>query len=138
MKVLFKRFCSKARGPEYSTPDLVDYDLFSARNVIIEPYSTLRVKTDLAFNFSKKYFAKIYSRSELSSCSIETGVGVVDSDYRGKVKVVLHNLCNKQAELDVGDMVAQVVFQKVEFPILEEASDLDSTELNKRDLIQQK
>ena len=94
--------------------------MFSARNVAIEPHSTLCVKTDISFGFSKKYFAKIYSRSGLSSYSKEWGAGVIGLDFRGDGKAVLHNLSNKQIEFVIRDRIAQVVFQKGELPNLEE------------------
>ena len=99
MKVLFKRFNSKACCPEKSTGGSAVYNLFSARNLVIEPSSMPCVETDKGFSFLKKYFAKIHPRSGLSSRSIDN------------VEVVLHNLCNKQVEFYVGNRITQVVFQ---------------------------
>ena len=71
-------------------------DLFSARNIVLEPHSTQCVETDIGLYFSKRFFAKIYSCSGLSSCSIESGADVNDSDFRGNVGAILHNLSNRQ------------------------------------------
>ena len=93
----------------------------------------LSVDTGIGFSFSKKYFAKIHPRYGLSSRSIETGVGILDSNYRGNVKVVLHNLPNKQVKFDVVDRILQVVFERVQSFILEEVSEFkDTTERNER------
>lgn len=68
------------------------------------------------------YVAKIYPRSSLLIRSIETGAGAVDSDYRRTIKVVLHNLSNKQVEFNIGDIIAQVIFEKIALPILDEVN----------------
>lgn len=56
---------------------------------------------------------------------IEPGACVIDSDFRGNVKVVLHNLFDRQAEFETGDRTAQVVFKKVECPTFSEVSNFD-------------
>lgn len=56
MKVNFKRFCSDARVPEKATPGSACYDVFFARNVILEPNATKSAETDmiLDLNFQKR------------------------------------------------------------------------------------
>ena len=94
----------------------------------MEPYSTQCIETDIGFCSSSKY-----SRSNLSSRSIESSAGVIDSDFQRNVKVVFHNLSNKQVEFETGNRIAQVVFQKVKSPVLLEVSDFkDFTERNKQ------
>ena len=55
MKVKFKRYCSDARVPENATPGSACYDVFFARNVILEPNATKSVETDIGLKFSEKY-----------------------------------------------------------------------------------
>ena len=38
------------------------------------------------------------------------GGGILDSDYRGNVRVILHNLSNNRIEINAGDLIAQVLF----------------------------
>ena len=66
--------------------------------------------------FKKKYLAKIYSRSGLSPCTIKANAGVIDSDFRGNIKVVLHNHADVVAEFEPGGRTTQVVSEKVESP----------------------
>ena len=68
----------------------------------------------------------MYSRLSLSSLSIESGPGVIGSDFPGNVRVVLHNLSNKQVEHETDNRIAQVVFQKVKSPVLLEVSDFNN------------
>ena len=56
--------------------------------------------------------------------------GVVDSGYRGEVKVVLVNLSKNDMYIKKGMRIAQMVIQKIETPILEEVESLDGTKRN--------
>ena len=106
MKVKFERFSTRARWSQKPTEWFAGYDLFSTRNIVLEPHSTQCIENDIGLCFSKRFFAKIYSHCGLSSRSIESSAGVIDSDFRGNVKVVLHNLRLHRT--------AQIVFQKGE------------------------
>ena len=61
----------------------------------------------------------------LSNC-----VGVVDSDYRGEVKVGLINLSDKDYTITNGERIAQIVIAPVIMPTVEEVNELDETERN--------
>ena len=98
MKIKFRRFSSKARCPQKSTLGSAGHDLLS-RNVVLEPNSNQHIPIDIGFCFSSKYFAKIYSRSSLSLRSVEFGGGAINSDFRGNVNVILHNLLIKTLNL---------------------------------------
>lgn len=108
--------------------------MFSARNMVLEPHSTQCIETDIGLCFLKKFFAKIYSRSGILPRSIETEASVTDWDFRGKV--VLRNLSDRQVELETGDRIVQVVFQKVECPTFTKVSDFNDsvTERNEQGL----
>ena len=73
--------------------------------------------------FFEQYFAKVYFHSSLSLHSIECEGGVIDSDFRGNMNVISHNLSNKQVEFETGDR--QVVFRKCKSPQLTEVSNFD-------------
>ena len=125
MKIKFRRFSSKARCPQKSTLGSAGHDLLSSRNVVLEPNSNQHIPIDIGFCFSSKYFAKIYSRSSLSLRSVEFGGGAINSDFRGNVNVILHNLSDKDVEFETDGRIAQVVFQKCKSPQLIEVSDFN-------------
>ena len=56
------------------------------------------------------------------------GGGVVDSDYRGNVRIILTNLSNKAKEIETGDRTVQVLFIKKEDVEFEEVNEFDQTE----------
>ena len=54
MKVSFRPYSARARCPQKPTVGSACYDLFVARNVVLEPGSTRSVETDIGFCFSNK------------------------------------------------------------------------------------
>ena len=118
MKVRFKRFSTRARLSQKLTTGSTCYDLFAARCIALEPGTTRSVETDIGFCFSNKYVAKIYPRSSVSLTSDFLGGGLVDSNYRGNVRVIVHNLPKNRVEFNTGDRIAQVLSQKKIFQVL--------------------
>ena len=104
MKVKIKRFLSRSRISQKATIGSACYDLFAAKSVVLEPNTTISVKTDLGFCFSKKCVAKIFPRSSLSLRSIHVGGGIVDADYTVNMRVTLTNRSNNRVEFNTGDI----------------------------------
>ena len=69
--------------------------------------------------------ARIYLRSDISLQSIFLGGGVVDTDYRGNVRVILTNLSDRTNEIETGDRIAQVLFVTKEEVEFEEVATFD-------------
>jgi len=59
-------------------------------------------------------------------------VGVIDSDYREEVKVVLANLGDKPHRVEKGDRIAQLIIEKIDNGELQEVAQLDDTERGDR------
>ena len=112
MKVRFKRFSTRGRCPQKSAVGSTYYDLFVARNVVLEAGSTRSVETDIGFCVFNKYVAKIYPCSSVSLRSLLVGGGIINSDFRGNVRVILCNFSTNRVEFITGDRNAQVVSQK--------------------------
>ena len=112
MKVRFKRFSTGACVLQKSSTGSACYNLFAARCVTLEPAATRPGETDIGFCFSEKYIGKIYSRSRVTLKSIMVGRGIIDSDYRGNVRMILYNFSDKRLEFNTGDCIAQILFQK--------------------------
>lgn len=55
-------------------------------------------------------------------------MGVIDSDYRGEIKVQLENAGDRPFEVADGDRIAQLVIQKVELPTFNRVTTLETTE----------
>ena len=59
---------------------------------------------------------------------IDVGAGVIDSDYRGELGVVLFNFSSEDFCINMGDRIAQLVFEKIKTPEIKEVTELEGTD----------
>lgn len=112
-----KKLVDKAVVPEYATPgaagmDLVatsvDYKVSGAYDVI----QYVEYGTGLAFEIPEGYVGLLFPRSSVSNTDLmlANSVGVIDSDYRGEVKLRFREVGVLGSIYKVGDRVGQIVF----------------------------
>ena len=80
---------------------------------------------------SNQYVALVYVRSSLGfkkGVTLSNSVGVIDSDYRGEIKVSLANLSSNDFVVAPGDRVAQLVITPVCIPKIEVVDELSETD----------
>lgn len=107
------------------------YDLSSCENTIVLAKKWKVVNSGIAIQIPQDCYARIAPRSGLAvKKGINTGAGVVDSDYRNAIGAVLFNHSDEDFEVKVGDRIAQIVFEKIYTPELKEVDydELTSTE----------
>ncbi len=97
------------RAPFYSTPGSSGVDLFAAisEEVLIASGSTLLVPTGIILELPPGIEAQIRGRSGLAlkyGIVVLNGVGTVDSDYRGEIKVILLNQGQNAVQIQPGQM----------------------------------
>ena len=151
MKIFFKKTKNNARVPEKANSGDAGYDLFSTEFMKIEPLERALVSTGLIIEIPEEAccYGRIAPRSGLAvKKGLDVMAGVVDSTYRGEVKVVLVNLNQpyplevalndplfaingdpKTVSINPGDRIAQIIFEKIEpFDSWEEREELKGTE----------
>lgn len=104
--------------PVYQTPGSGACDLKSADDVIIPPGCRFVVGTGIKLEIPNGFGAMVCSRSGLAAkngIQVLNAPGLVDTDYRGEVKVILHNSGNEDFIVKKGDRIAQLLF----FPIFQ-------------------
>ena len=107
-----KRLSENAIVPTKGSQHAAGYDLYSTETVSIRPHETVLIGTGWAMEFPIGYFGAIYARSGLATKAglrPANCVGVIDSDYRGEVKVALHNDTNTLKTVTAGDRIAQLI-----------------------------
>lgn len=132
MKVRLKKLNEKAIIPTYGSEYSAGADLYACieNDIVIEPGKTAFISTGLAMELSEGYVALIYARSGLAckrGLAPANKVGVIDCDYRGEIKVALHNHSDEAQTVSVGERIAQMVvtpYIKCDF---EEAAELSDT-----------
>jgi dUTP pyrophosphatase len=88
------------------------YDLYAYGTYTVPAWGRCLVKTGLRFGFRPNLYARVAPRSGLSlKHGIEVGAGVIDSDYRGEVGVVLYNFSDNPFLVNNGDRIAQVILE---------------------------
>lgn len=131
MKIKVKKLNEKAVMPAYGSEFAAGADLYACvdEDVTIAPHATVMIPTGIAIELPVGYGGFIYARSGLASkrnLAPANKVGVVDCDYRGEVKVALHNHGEIPQTVAVGERIAQLVvapYITAEFVEAEELSD---------------
>ena len=118
--------------PSYETEGSagVDISAFLDEPVIIEPGKRALIPTGLFMEFEPGYEVQIRARSGLAvkhGIGLVNGVGTIDSDYRGEIKVALINMGETAFEVKNGDRIAQMVISPVVQAEIEPASELSDT-----------
>ena len=118
--------------PTYAHEGDAGLDLCSTVDLVLEPFQRMTVPCGFALAIPAGYGGFVLPRSGLASkhgISIVNAPGLIDSSYRGEVKVILVNLDpEKPFEIKRGDRIAQLVILEVPPVTLVEAETLESTQ----------
>ena len=102
-----KKLVTNARIPILGSPFAAGYDLHAISTATVPARGKVLVGTGLAFGIPEGNYGRIAPRSGLAAKhSIDVGAGVIDSDYRGEVKVLLFNLSDTDFAIAEGDRIA--------------------------------
>lgn len=127
---------SKLPLPEYKTEGAAGIDLQASISnpIVLKPLERALVPTGLFMEIPKGFEGQIRGRSGLAlrhGISLANGIGTIDSDYRGEVKVILINLGEDDFTIENGDRIAQFVLAKYEKVEFVEVDKLEETERDK-------
>lgn len=122
----------QAKLPTYGSPEAAGADLYACLEeaVTIQPGETFWVPTGIALEVPKGYAGLVFARSSMGAkrgLAPANKVGVIDSDYRGEIRVVLLNHSKQPQTLEPGERVAQLLVTPVLMPAFEEAAELTDT-----------
>jgi dUTP pyrophosphatase len=118
--------------PVAATRGAAGCDLHAAveRDLELAPGARELVPTGFAIAVPEGFEAQVRPRSGLAlrhGILLPNAPGTIDSDYRGEVKVILHNAGDASFTIRRGDRIAQLVIAPVITPIWEERDSLDET-----------
>ena len=136
MILKIKKLCDKAEVPFRATKGSAGMDLKACIDepVTINPGERRLISTGLAVALeSADYVAYIFARSGLAvklGITLSNCVGVIDSDYRGELKVGLINQSNEPYTVNCGERIAQLVISPVILPQILLVDSLEETERN--------
>ena len=100
--------------PKYATEGAACIDLYAAEACSFVHFATIPVGIKL--RIPHNYVGLVMSRSGLASKGIfvVNAPGVIDSDYRGEIKVILGSVTEEEVEVRKGDRIAQLMFQRLD------------------------
>jgi dUTP pyrophosphatase len=115
--------------PEYGSEGAAGADLRASEAVVIPPGGRAAVPTALRLEIPPGHAGLVWPRSGLAvRHGIDTLAGVIDSDYRGEVKVVLVNHGDEPFAIAPGDRIAQILIQRVERVVFRAVPRVEDTE----------
>ena len=130
--VRVKKLHPNAVLPTYGSQEAAGADLYACleETVTIQPGETAWIPTGIALEVPKGCAGLVFARSSLGAkrgLAPANKVGVIDSDYRGEIRVVLLNHSKEAQTVENGERVAQFVITPVLTPVYEEAEELTDT-----------
>ena len=132
VNLTIKRLDDDVELPRYAYPGDAGLDLRSNADLVLEPFERKLIPTGLAIAIPEGYAGFVQPRSGLAlkqGLSFPNTPGLIDSHYRGELKVVAINLDPQNPILiNKGDRIAQLVIQEVPVVNLVEVKELDETD----------
>uniref|UniRef100_A0A0N5AU59 Deoxyuridine 5'-triphosphate nucleotidohydrolase n=1 Tax=Syphacia muris TaxID=451379 RepID=A0A0N5AU59_9BILA len=133
----FQKITADAFAPTYGSAKAAGADLYSAEDCIIPAkgifdfYFCLGkycVSTAIRVAIPDGCYGRIAPRSGLAVKNfIDVGAGVIDSDYRGELKILLFNFGNEDFQVRKGDRIAQLICEKFQRCEILESHELEET-----------
>lgn len=86
-------------------------DLYCTREVVLHPQTFCFIETGVFIeDCDNNYFGLVKDRSGYAGEGLRIGAGVIDPDYRGEIKVLVHNISFKELVLKPDRAIAQIIF----------------------------
>lgn len=126
-KLLVEKISEEAKLPQQAHAGDAGYDLFAADYYSITPYGQALVSTGIKLAIPDNHVGLIWDKSGLANQGITTMGGVIDSGYRGEIKIVVKNLSEDIFNIVPGQKIAQILIQPVVYPELGEEPIADET-----------
>ena len=132
MNLRIARLDERARVPTRAHDGDAGLDLYALEDAVLAPGERASVPTGIAVEIPPGQAGLVLPRSGLAArhgISVVNAPGLIDSGYRGEVRVLLLNTDGEQSfELSSGDRIAQLVLVRVELPTLVEVDSLTDSD----------
>lgn len=129
MEVKIKRFDKELPLPVYAYTGDAGFDLYAREDVVLGSLERVAVPTGIALEIPEGRVGLVWDRSGFSiKHGIKTLAGVIDSGYRGEIKIGLVNVSPDAYAIKRGDKIAQILIQSCEQAELLEVEDITDTE----------
>lgn len=128
MDLKVKRINKKAKLPNYSHQGDAGLDVFSVVDYNLKSQEIKAIPTGIKIAIPEGFVGLIWDKSGLALKGVHCLAGVIDSGYRGEVKVVMVNLSQQLFEIKKGMKIAQILIQPVMGVRVVEVEELEKTD----------
>jgi dUTP pyrophosphatase len=119
--------------PHYAHEGDAGIDLRSSVDYVLKPHETYAVPTGIKMAIPNGFVGLVWDKSGYAAKnSIKTMAGVIDSGYRGEIKIVMINLGKEDFRIAKDMKIAQILIQPVVQAKLNEVASLDETARNEK------
>lgn len=127
--IKFHKVTTDAKIPKRGSDGAAGFDLYSNSTHELRPKDRVVVNTGITLEIPPNAAGIIKPRSGIAvKYGIDVGAGVIDSDYRGEIKVLLINHGDEVFRIKAGDRIAQILFIQVIVDAVEADSYLSETD----------
>ena len=117
--------------PTRGSSEAAGWDLYSCQPATVPAKGQCIIDTGICCAMPHGVYGRVAPRSGLAvKHQINVGVGVIDSDYRGRIKVLLQNMGDVPFDVKIGDRIAQIIFEPILLNELIEVKELPITHRN--------
>ncbi len=128
IKLKIKKTHPEAIIPKYTHVGDAGMDFYASADFEIDNMERNAVPTGVSMENPEGYFGLIWDKSGIAQNEgIKTIGGVIDSSFRGEIRIAVINLSGKKYIFKKGHKVAQMLIQKVERVMIEEVENLSES-----------
>ena len=128
MEIKVKKIYKDAQLPQMIREGDAAMDFYAYKDYLIKAGERAVVETGVAIAIPRGYWGNVRDRSGLAGKhSVHTMAGVMDSNYRGEVQIVMINLSQEEYQIKKGDRIAQMIVSRHEDIEVAEVDELDET-----------
>lgn len=132
MQIACKKTDSRAQIPKFMSEGAAGADICAVLDgeITIAPHQTALISTGLCMEIPEGYAGFLFARSGIAlkkGLAPANKTGVIDSDYRGEVKIALHNHSEKDQIVQPNERIAQLVILPVVSADFVQKESLDET-----------
>ena len=131
LPICVSKLSENAVIPTKGSLNSAGWDLYASEECVIPAQGKAIIKTDIAIAIPQGHYGRVAPRSGMAwKNHTDIGAGVIDSDYRGAIGVVMFNHGTKDLKADRDNRVAQLIVEKISTALLMEVpfQNLDITE----------
>jgi len=98
--------------PRFGTKNSAGFDIACPKDSLVKAWETVRIPTDLQFCIPNGMYLRVTIRTSMAMKGLSVPADVVDSDYRGRISIIIRNHTNEAIVIKRGEYVVQGILQR--------------------------